>query len=64
MHIELSPLLFGNVDVALQAKNVERGNVGFSTVEYLIWCCAFECHCGGAIAYVVGVLMCLRPEVI
>ena len=64
MCIELSPLLFGNVDVASQAKNVECGNIGFSTMEYLIWCCVFECHCGGVIVYIVGVLMCLRPEAV
>ena len=52
MYIEFSPLLFGNADMASQAKNAEYGDVGFSIMEYLMWCCAFECHCGGAIAYV------------
>ena len=62
--IKFSPLLFGNVDVASWAKNAECGNIGFSTMEYLIWCCMFECHCEGVIAYVVGVLMHLRPEAV
>ena len=62
--IKFSPLLFGNVDMASWAKNVECGNIGFSTMEYLVWCCMFECHCGGVIAYIVGVLMHLMPEAV